>query len=97
MRAGSERPLSPTHARRPTSLLSAGDNGCGHRAYTLRYAGLGDHERALAWIDMAVKEKAFSARFWAEWNPPSFWFGPLRGDPRFAAIMSKVRATKFSE
>jgi len=35
--------------------------------------------------------------FWAEWNPPSFWFGPLRGDPRFAAILSKVRATKFSE
>jgi DNA-binding winged helix-turn-helix (wHTH) protein len=49
--------------------------------------GMGDHDAALTWLERAYDEHAHwigSLRVW----PP---FAPLRGEPRFKALVSKMR------
>jgi DNA-binding winged helix-turn-helix (wHTH) protein/tetratricopeptide (TPR) repeat protein len=50
------------------------------------YAGLGDTDNALAWLDRALQERA-SALGWLAQNPT---FDRLHDDPRFAAIVDRV-------
>jgi DNA-binding winged helix-turn-helix (wHTH) protein/tetratricopeptide (TPR) repeat protein len=50
------------------------------------YAGLGDTDNALAWLDRALQQRASTLGFLAQ-NPA---FDGLHGDPRFAAIVDRV-------
>jgi DNA-binding winged helix-turn-helix (wHTH) protein/TolB-like protein len=54
------------------------------------YAGLGDTDNALAWLDRALQQRASSLGFLAQ-NPT---FDRLHGDPRFAAIVDRVGLSK---
>jgi tetratricopeptide (TPR) repeat protein len=54
------------------------------------YAGLGDTDNALAWLDRALQERA-SALGWLAQNPT---FDRLHDDPRFAAIVDRVGLSK---
>jgi serine/threonine-protein kinase len=55
-----------------------------HFAYV--YAGLGEHERALDWLERAYEERA-GALFGVK---GSFLFTSLRGHPRFRALLRKM-------
>ena len=50
------------------------------------YAGLGDTENALVWLDRALQQRASTLGFLAQ-NPT---FDGLHDDPRFAAIVDRV-------
>ena len=50
------------------------------------YAGLGDTDNAIAWLDRALQERASTLGFLAQ-NPT---FDRLHDDPRFAAIVDRV-------
>jgi tetratricopeptide (TPR) repeat protein len=55
-----------------------------HMAYV--YAGLGEHERAMDWLERACEERAggiFGVK-------GSFLFTSLRGHPRFKALLRKM-------
>jgi hypothetical protein len=56
------------------------------------YAGIGDRDHAMAWLDTAFQEKTFMLRL----NEP-YWLDGLRDDPRYIALRNKVLATKFNE
>ncbi len=45
------------------------------------YVGLGEHDLALEWIERAIRQDHWGGR------PDLPWFDPLRGDPRFQAIV----------
>lgn len=45
------------------------------------HVGLGDHDRALQWIERAIRQDHWGGR------PDLPWFDPLREDPRFHAIV----------
>ena len=50
------------------------------------YTGLGEHERALDWLERAYEERAggvFGLK-------GSFLFAPLRSHPRFKALLRKM-------
>jgi TolB-like protein/Tfp pilus assembly protein PilF len=51
------------------------------------YTGLGDFDRAFEWIDRADRERSpllLNVKNWPE-------FAPLRSDPRYAALMKKLK------
>jgi serine/threonine-protein kinase len=55
-----------------------------HMAYV--HTGLGEHDRALDWLERAYEERAggiFGMK-------GSFLFVPLRGQPRFQALLRKM-------
>ncbi|PWB71669.1 MAG: hypothetical protein C3F15_12465, partial [Holophagae bacterium] len=52
------------------------------------YAKLGDADSALAWLENAVELGFLNHRFLAEIDPV---LAPLRGDPRFEALMARAR------
>ena len=54
------------------------------------YAGLGDTENTLAWLDRALQEHASTLGFLAQ-NPT---FNGLHGNPRFAAIIDSIGVWK---
>jgi len=54
------------------------------------YAGLGDKNRALDWLNKGVEERSASMVF-LKVDP---FFDPLRGDPRFEAFAQKIFAPK---
>jgi tetratricopeptide (TPR) repeat protein len=54
------------------------------------YAGLGDTDNAIAWLDRALQERASTLGFLAQ-NPT---FDRLHDDPRFAAIVDRVGLSK---
>jgi TolB-like protein/Tfp pilus assembly protein PilF len=54
------------------------------------YAGLGDTDNAIAWLDRALQERAPTLGFLAQ-NPT---FDRLQADPRFAAIVDRVGLSK---
>jgi TolB-like protein/Tfp pilus assembly protein PilF len=49
------------------------------------YAGLGDADKAMEWLEKAYEERNFSA--WLKVDPV---FGPLRSDLRFRALLTKL-------
>lgn len=51
------------------------------------YAGLGDMDEAFKWLDKAYNEK-FGWIPWIDWDPN---FKPLRNDPRFAAMLRRLK------
>jgi eukaryotic-like serine/threonine-protein kinase len=55
------------------------------------YAGIGDYDHAMHWLETAFREKSWTLRFLMEADPG--WFGDLRKDPRFVALQQKARAT----
>ena len=55
-------------------------------AFVNAYLGLGDNERAFAWLERAYQEKAEILQY-LKVHP---FFDPLRGDPRFANLIHRV-------
>ncbi|MEO5697505.1 MAG: winged helix-turn-helix domain-containing protein [Burkholderiaceae bacterium] len=53
----------------------------------LVYAGLGDKEQALAWLDKAFAERSH----WLVWLRLDPRWKSLRGDPRFAALVERMK------
>jgi len=52
------------------------------------FARAGDSEAALRWLDQAITWGFTNHRFLSEHNR---FLAPLRGDPRFEALMEKTR------
>ena len=52
------------------------------------FAHLGDHDAALEWLGNAIDCGFCNHRFWSTVDP---LLAPLRGDPRFPALMDKAR------
>lgn len=50
------------------------------------YAGLGERDQALAWLEKAAEERAFHLVY-LKVRPE---FAPLRSDPRFADLVRRV-------
>jgi pentatricopeptide repeat protein len=55
-------------------------------AFVNAYLGLGDNERAIAWLERAYKEQSMIKQY-IKVHP---FFDPLRGDPRFADLVRRV-------
>jgi eukaryotic-like serine/threonine-protein kinase len=50
------------------------------------YAGLGEHDAAFEWLDKAVENKDE----WLLWSAVEPKLDPLRGDPRFTALLKRI-------
>jgi DNA-binding winged helix-turn-helix (wHTH) protein/TolB-like protein/Flp pilus assembly protein TadD len=50
------------------------------------YTGLGDRERALAWLEKAYEERAY----WLISIKVNPWFDPLRSEPRFQRVQERI-------
>jgi tetratricopeptide (TPR) repeat protein len=55
-------------------------------AFAILYTGLGDHERAFAWLNEAVDARDL----WLGENVSDPLFDPLRSDARFARVLRKM-------
>jgi hypothetical protein len=58
-------------------------------AFVSAYLGLGDYDQAFAWLEQGYKEQSNILQF-VKVHP---YFDPLRGDPRFSALIRKVGLT----
>jgi hypothetical protein len=75
-------------ARRLMATLDGTRTGTGDASALARiYLGLGDTDAALAWLDRAA---AARDPFFASESMAAPIFDPLRGDPRFAALLRRV-------
>ena len=61
--------------------------------FAMAYAGMGDRDHAMEWIEKAVSIKSFTIRALMEWDSP--WLRAVRDDPRYIALRQKVLATTF--
>ena len=59
------------------------------------YAGVGDRDNAMRWLEDGFRKKSFSLRFLmnVDWKP----FASLQGDPRFEALRKRVLTTTFAD
>jgi len=59
------------------------------------YAGVGDRDNAMRWLEDAFRKKSFSLRFLmtVDWQP----FASLAGDARFVALRERVLRTTFAD
>jgi eukaryotic-like serine/threonine-protein kinase len=57
------------------------------------WAGIGDADRAMQWLQTAFDEKAWTLRAMLNWDSP--FLRSLRDDPRFVALKRRVLETKF--
>ena len=56
----------------------------------LIFVGFGDIEQAIAWLERAYEERSS----WLVWIGVEPRFDPLRGDPRFASLLRRMRLEK---
>ena len=61
----------------------------------ISYAGIGDRDNAMAWLERAFEMKAFGLRLFMNCNMP--WLRGLQIDPRYIALKKRVLATTFKE
>jgi TolB-like protein/tRNA A-37 threonylcarbamoyl transferase component Bud32 len=61
----------------------------------LSYAGIGDRDDAMKWLEKAFDMKTYFVRLFLNWDMP--WLHTMQDDPRFIALRKKVLATKFNE
>ena len=61
----------------------------------LAYAGIGDRENAMKWLEKGFEMKTYFIRLTMNWDSP--WLHNMKDDPRFIALQKKVLATKFKE
>jgi tetratricopeptide (TPR) repeat protein len=61
----------------------------------MAYAGIGDRDDAMKWLEKAYQMKTYGVRPFLNWDVP--WLRNMQGDPRFIALRQKVLATTFSE
>ena len=59
----------------------------------LGYAGIGDRDHAMEWLETAFRKKAWSLRALMGWDVP--WLRGVRDDPRFIDLKRRVMATTF--
>jgi hypothetical protein len=52
------------------------------------HAALGEHDQALAEFDRALDERC-DCMVWLDAEP---WLGPIRSDPRYAALLQRFRS-----
>ena len=56
-------------------------------AFALTYLALGDKDQTLNWLEQGVRERGAT---FLQFIKTDAFFDPLRGDPRFEAIVQKV-------
>jgi len=61
----------------------------------MAYAGIGDRDNAMKWLEKAFEMKTYFVRLLMNWDSP--WLREMASDPRFIALKKKVMATKFGE
>ncbi len=59
------------------------------------YAGIGDKDHAMQWLEQGFTEKSWVLRFMMEADPG--WLAGMHDDPRFVALHQRVRTTTFKE
>jgi serine/threonine-protein kinase len=59
----------------------------------IAYAGIGDADHAMQWLETAFQERTWGVRCFMNWDLP--WFASIRGDPRFVDLKRRVLATTF--
>ena len=57
------------------------------------YAGVGDRDRAMEWLDKAFRMKTYGIRLFLNWDVP--WLRSMHDDPRFIALKKRVLTTTF--
>ena len=60
------------------------------------YAGIGDRDHALEWLEKSFRMKTSGIRLFLNWSALP-WLPGMNKDPRYVALKQKVLATKFSE
>lgn len=60
----------------------------------IAYAGIGDRDHAMEWLEKAFRMKTYGIRLFLNWDVP--WLRNMRDDPRFIALRKRVLATTFS-
>jgi hypothetical protein len=61
----------------------------------LAYAGIGDSDGAMRWLETAFQKKTFALRAFMNWDDDIQWLRMLRDDPRYVELKRRVRATTF--
>ena len=59
----------------------------------IAYAGIGDADHTIEWLETSFRKKTFSLRAFMNWDMP--WFRGVRDDPRFIDLKRRVLATTF--
>ncbi len=59
----------------------------------IAYAGIGDRDHAMEWLEKAFQKKTWGLRAFINWDTP--WLRSMRDDPRFIALKRRVLATTF--
>lgn len=59
----------------------------------IAYAGVGDRDQAMKWLEKAFRIKAFGLRLFLNGDCP--WLRSMHDDPRFIALRQRVLATTF--
>ncbi len=60
----------------------------------IAYAGIGDRDHAMEWLEKAFRMKTFGVRLFLNWEMP--WLKNMRDDPRFIDLKKRVMATTFT-
>jgi tetratricopeptide (TPR) repeat protein len=61
----------------------------------LAYAGIGDRDNAMIWLEKAFEMKTYFLRLFMNWDMP--WLRNMDEDPRYVALRKRVLATTFKE
>ena len=57
------------------------------------YAGIGDRDHAMEWLEKAFQRKTFGVRLFLSWDCP--WLRNMESDPRYQELKKRVLATKL--